>query len=102
MPLPKDLPMQKPFSVIGKKYNKWKIFQADLPTLLSKALDEKLLLLLNKALDEKLSLILNKALDEKLPALFNKVLDEKLPAKGDDRRICVKSDSISKGGKLCS
>ena len=80
MPLPKDLPMQKPSSIIGKKYNKWKIFRVDLPALLSKSLDEKLPPLLNKALDEKLHVILNKALDEKLPPLFNKALDEKLPA----------------------
>ena len=63
MPLLKDQLMQKPSFVLGKKYNKWKIFRADLPVLLSKTLDEKLPSLLNKALGEKLLAILNNALD---------------------------------------
>ena len=64
------------FFCLGEKYNKWKIFRADLPALLSKALDEKLPALLNKALDEKLPAILNNALDEKLLALVNKALED--------------------------
>ena len=79
LPPKAPMPMQKPSSVLGTKYNKWRIFRAELPALLNKALDEKLPALLNKALDENLTALLNKALDD-LPALLSKALEEKLPA----------------------
>ena len=78
LPPKAPMPMQKPSSVLGTKYNKWRIFRAELPTLLNKALDEKLPALLNKALDENLPALFNKALDENLTALFNKALAEKV------------------------
>ena len=79
LPPKAPMPMQKPSSVLGTKYNKWRIFRAELPALLNKALDEKLPALFNKALDENLPALFNKALDENLTALFNKALAEKVP-----------------------